>query len=128
MYRTESSENEIVKIDCADEYSGALTKSGFLFVWGKNNSGQLGIGSGIGIDYTESEKFPTLVEKVEQEIKYVDFNCGENVMMIKDETGLLYKTGWKVDYLPKVMETSKIINPKIYFCGNKYFCMIDGKD
>ena len=48
MYMKENPENEIVKIDCADEYTGALTKGGELYVWGKNNQGQLGIGAGIG--------------------------------------------------------------------------------
>lgn len=49
MYMKEDPDNEIVKIDCADEYTGALTKGGDLYVWGKNNQGQLGIGAGIGI-------------------------------------------------------------------------------
>ena len=48
MYMKEDPDNEIVKIDCADEYTGALTKGGDLYVWGKNNQGQLGIGAGIG--------------------------------------------------------------------------------
>jgi len=30
-------------------------KDGTLFVWGKNDKGQLGVGSGIGIDMVESE-------------------------------------------------------------------------
>jgi alpha-tubulin suppressor-like RCC1 family protein len=51
MYIKEDPNNEIVKIDCADEYTGALTKGGDLYVWGKNNQGQLGIGAGIGITY-----------------------------------------------------------------------------
>jgi alpha-tubulin suppressor-like RCC1 family protein len=53
MYQQENKENAIVKIDCADEYTGALTQGGNLYVWGKNNQGQLGIGAGIGIDYTK---------------------------------------------------------------------------
>lgn len=48
MYIKEDPENSIVKIDCADEYTGALTKGGEIYVWGKNNQGQLGIGAGIG--------------------------------------------------------------------------------
>ena len=49
MFKNESEENEIAKIDCADEYTAVLTKGGEIYVWGKNNQGQLGIGSGIGM-------------------------------------------------------------------------------
>lgn len=83
MYMKEDPDNEIIKIDCADEYTGALTKGGDLYVWGKNNQGQLGIGSGIGVDFIESEKFPTLVVKPKG-VKYIDLSCGENCMMMLD--------------------------------------------
>jgi alpha-tubulin suppressor-like RCC1 family protein len=33
-------------------------KDGSLFVWGKNDRGQLGTGTGIGIDMVESESVP----------------------------------------------------------------------
>jgi alpha-tubulin suppressor-like RCC1 family protein len=124
MYLQENPENKVVKVDCADEYSGALTQAGNLYVWGKNNQGQLGIGAGIGIDYTESEKFPTPVVKP-KEIKYVDFSCGENCMMMRDDQNLLHKTGWRIDYLPSVFQISKTVNAKLFFCGNSYYCMVD---
>ncbi len=127
MYQNESPENLIIKIDCADEYTGGLTKGGNLYVWGKNNQGQLGIGAGIGIDYTESEKFPTLVVKP-KEIKYTDFSCGENCMMMLDDSNLLHKTGWRMDYLPSIINLTQTLKPKMFFCGNSYYCMIDGEN
>jgi alpha-tubulin suppressor-like RCC1 family protein len=123
MYIQENPENEVIKVDCADEYTGALTKSGSLYVWGKNNQGQLGIGAGIGIDYTESEKFPTLVLKP-KEIKYIDFACGENTMMMQDDSHLLHKTGWRIDYVPSILQISKNVQSKAFFCGNSYYCMV----
>lgn len=58
--RKEDPENkQIEKIDSADEYTGVLMKDGSLFVWGKNDRGQLGTGTGIGIDMVESENIPT---------------------------------------------------------------------
>jgi alpha-tubulin suppressor-like RCC1 family protein len=127
MFISENPDNEIIRIDCADEYTGALTKSGDLYVWGKNNQGQLGIGTGIGIDVTESEKTPTLVTKPVEDFKVVDFSCGENGMMLKTDKGLLYKTGWRIDYIPTLFEITKSIKPKMFFCGNSYYCMIGGK-
>jgi alpha-tubulin suppressor-like RCC1 family protein len=52
----------IVKIDAADDFSTILTGAGDLYAWGKNDRGQMGVGSGFGIDMVESEGQPTLVK------------------------------------------------------------------
>jgi alpha-tubulin suppressor-like RCC1 family protein len=49
---------QIVKVSSADEYTGVVMKDGSCWVWGKNDRGQLGVGSGIGIDMIESESQP----------------------------------------------------------------------
>ena len=48
----------IQKIDCADEFTGALMNDGTFYVWGKNDRGQMGVGAGVGIDMIESENTP----------------------------------------------------------------------
>ena len=63
MFIKEDPENAIVKIDCADEYTGALTKKGEIYVWGKNNQGQLGIGAGIGKFLYKSKESISLNQK-----------------------------------------------------------------
>lgn len=50
---------EIAKCDAADEYTGLLMRDGSFWVWGKNDRGQMGTGTGIGIDMVESENVPT---------------------------------------------------------------------
>ena len=35
---------------------------GQIFVWGKNDRGQLGIGNSIGVDLVESESSPTPID------------------------------------------------------------------
>ena len=42
----------------SDDYTGAILKDGTLHMWGKNDRGQMGVGSGIGIDMIESENNP----------------------------------------------------------------------
>jgi alpha-tubulin suppressor-like RCC1 family protein len=124
MYKTENPKHSVVKIDCADEYTAALTEDGNVYVWGKNNQGQLGMGSGIGVDFYESEKFPVLNQKPKDTI-FTDFSCGENTMMMSDTKGILYKTGWRLDYVPNIISMSQHIKHKMFFCGNSYYCMID---
>ena len=51
--------NKIVKMDSADEYTVIMLKDGSLYAWGKNDRGQMGTGSGIGIDMVECENVPT---------------------------------------------------------------------
>lgn len=49
----------VVKIDAADDYTAVLMDNGEVYTFGKNDRGQLGIGSGIGIDMLESSANPT---------------------------------------------------------------------
>ncbi len=72
-----------------------------MYVWGKNDKGQLGSGSGIGIDMVESENVPLAVNLDGHKVK--DFNPGQNTMMIIDDENSVYKTGLKLDYSPKKM-------------------------
>lgn len=120
-------EERVIKIDCAGQYTAALTKSGNIYAWGINNQGQLGNGGGTGKEYKDTEKLPSLVSKSDPGIKYVDFSCGVNTMLIKDEMGYLYKTGLKINYVPGIIELSKTVKPKSFFCGRSFYCMIDCK-
>ncbi len=55
LMREADPEKVIKKVDCADEYTGTVLNDGSFYAWGKNDRGQLGVGSGIGIDMVESE-------------------------------------------------------------------------
>lgn len=105
ILREENPEKEIVKIDSADEYTACLMKDGSLYVWGKNDRGQMGTGTGIGIDMVESESIPIQVnvidEKTQQPMLVKDFHPGTNTMLIQDVNNNVYKTGLRLDYSPK---------------------------
>ena len=80
-------------------------KDGSLFVWGKNDRGQMGTGTGIGIDMVESESVPIEVKVIEEStqtaMEVKDFHPGTNTMLIQDVNNNIYKTGLKLDYSPK---------------------------
>ena len=80
------------KISAADDYTAAVMKDGQFFVWGKNDFGQMGVGSGIGIDLVESENIPKELdlaqalpenEKAEAPL-VVSCSTGMRTMMILD--------------------------------------------
>ena len=104
--RKEDPEGKVIrKIDSADEYTGALMADGSMWVWGKNDRGQMGVGSGIGIDMVESENVPREViftdEKTQAPLRIKNFHAGMNTMLFQDENGGIYKTGLKLNYTPK---------------------------
>ena len=57
--------------------------------------------------------------------RFTDFSCGENTMMMSDQSNNIYKTGWRIDYEPTLIQASKDLEVKKFFCGNSYYCMID---
>jgi alpha-tubulin suppressor-like RCC1 family protein len=124
--RKNNPDEQVIKIDSGEDYTAALTKSGNIYAWGLNNQGQLGTGGGSGKDYVEIEKCPTIVIK-NTPVKFVDFSCGENTMIIKDDKGHLHKTGLKLNYTPGLIESSVNIKAKSFFCGRSFYCMIDSK-
>ena len=112
---------EIAKVDSADEFTGVLMTDGSLYLWGKNDRGQLGVGSGIGIDMVESENVPVNI-KVDAPVK--DFHPGTNTLLIRDVEGSVYKTGLKLDYTPR-----KIVLPEEFgalagmTCGRRHYVL-----
>ncbi len=50
------------QVHAAAEYSAALMTDGNVFVWGMNDRGQMGVGSGIGVDLVESESLPKCLD------------------------------------------------------------------
>jgi alpha-tubulin suppressor-like RCC1 family protein len=134
--KEEGLEFKIKKISAADEYTGALSEDGALYVWGKNDKGQLGIGSGVGFDMIESEAFPkeldfetAFKEKPAEPIFIKDFSTGVNTMIVIDSEDRLYKTGRKIDYTPTLINVDEGMLEKNVLkkvkCGERHFVVID---
>ena len=67
-------------------------KDGTFYVWGKNDRGQMGVGSGIGIDLVESENVPKEIDfkqalpsdQQSEPVIITDFTAGMNTMLLRD--------------------------------------------
>ena len=109
---------------------------GQLLVWGKNDFGQLGIGSGIGIDLVESENIPrevdldSVMSPAEQAdpVDVINVSTGSRTMMALDKKQRLFQTGLKIDWSPKHVQLNQDrIEGKIeqLACGHNHYAFFD---
>ncbi len=93
----------ILKIDSAEDYTGALMDNGELLMFGKNDRGQLGIGEGTGMDMIESSVFPNpLIVESREFLPVKNFASGMNMQLVLGEDNKYYKVGNRLHWYPKV--------------------------
>jgi alpha-tubulin suppressor-like RCC1 family protein len=111
---------------------------GTLYVWGKNDRGQMGVGAGNGIDFVECEVTPkevdfqeALPEKDRKEpVIITDVCTGSRTMLAKDSKERVYKTGLKIDYTPKLINFNheRMEKARILACGMRYYAVVDNEN
>lgn len=101
--------NIIIKhVCCGNSFSAALSNNGEVYVWGRNDYGQLGIENSIG-DLYSHEVYPNKIKYFEMEnikIKYIA--CGDNHMIACSEGNVIYFWGARAWLEPKAIT----LNPK----------------
>lgn len=50
----------------------------------------------------------------------------DGTLFLKLDRNLLYKTGRRMDYVPSIFNVSKTVKTRFFFCGNSFYCMVDG--
>ena len=84
----------VVKIQCGGNFSALITNKGNLFVWGRNDAGQLGLGAESQGDMHSAERYPRKIPFFETErIGIKDIACGENHLVAVAENGAIYYWG-----------------------------------
>ena len=98
-------ENEkVVKIACGGSFSGFITNIGNLYVWGRNDSGQLGLGDESQGDMHSAERYPRRIPFFETERTVIkDLACGENHMVAMADNGAIYYWGDRTWLEPHVV-------------------------
>lgn len=108
------------QIAAADHYSAAVLKDGSIYTWGMNDRGQMGVGSGNGLDMVESESIPKQLDfsssfpqgATSNEPVIIDqVQCGQNTMIMRDHLNRIFKTGLKIDYSPKLVRFDSELLP-----------------
>ena len=103
--KTTLAENEkVIKIDCGGSFSALITDAGNLYVWGRNDSGQLGLGEESQGDMHSAERYPRRIPFFESERTFIrDVACGENHMVAIAQNGAIYYWGDKTWLEPHVV-------------------------
>mmetsp|Transcript_62014 Transcript_62014/g.134478 ORF Transcript_62014/g.134478 Transcript_62014/m.134478 type:complete len:435 (+) Transcript_62014:53-1357(+) len=87
-------ETEIIKVGAGNNFSAALSRSGELWVWGRNDYGQLGLGEEAMGDMYSAERYPRLVRSLPVEgHRIADFSCGEHHLVVLTTSGAIYEWG-----------------------------------
>lgn len=100
-YLRESEGLTIKKVQSRNNYTVALMSDGYIYGWGSNDEGQMGINETGGEMY-ETYFYPTKI-CIEDfgDKKIVDFEISENVLILKLSDGNIYWCGKKAAFKPE---------------------------
>jgi len=85
---------DIVKVGAGNNFTAAMSSQGELWVWGRNDYGQLGLGEEAMGDMYSAERYPRLVRSLPVEgHRVVDFDCGEYHLVALTASGAIYEWG-----------------------------------
>jgi alpha-tubulin suppressor-like RCC1 family protein len=101
---------KVVKISCGASFSAFITNLGNLYLWGRNDSGQLGLGEESQGDMHSAERYPRRIAFFETERTFIkDIACGENHLVALTQNGALYYWGdrtWLEPHLVSLPEAN----------------------
>eukprot|EP00441_Pelagodinium_beii_P036920 CAMPEP_0197634696 /NCGR_PEP_ID=MMETSP1338-20131121/10716_1 /TAXON_ID=43686 ORGANISM="Pelagodinium beii, Strain RCC1491" /NCGR_SAMPLE_ID=MMETSP1338 /ASSEMBLY_ACC=CAM_ASM_000754 /LENGTH=364 /DNA_ID=CAMNT_0043206603 /DNA_START=62 /DNA_END=1153 /DNA_ORIENTATION=+ len=100
---------KISKIGAGANFSAAMSEQGELWVWGRNDYGQLGLGEEAMGDMYSAERFPRLVRSLPAEgHQVVDFACGEHHVVALTSEGAIFEWGNRT-----WLEPHRVSKPKL---------------
>lgn len=85
---------KIIKIDSGNNFSAVMSEQGELWLWGRNDYGQLGLGDEAMGDMYSAERFPRIVRSLAADgHKIIDFACGEHHIVALTADGVIFEWG-----------------------------------
>ena len=103
----------------------ALMTNGYLYGWGSNSAGQMGIKNEIGIEMHEMVNYPHQMIREGFENNLVkNFDVSENVTVFQLENNDFWWCGRNIAYKPEKIQFHEEENAKIFAAGYKSFAII----
>lgn len=97
--------DEIVSVTTAQSHSIAVTASGKLFSWGKNDHSQLGVRSDFAMDHYAIEKTPTVIDAL-LDNSIVNAACSARHSVVISDEGRLWVWGDSKWFVPTELSDS----------------------
>jgi len=94
----------ILSVSAGAQWSAARTDTGLLYVWGRNDQGQLGLGEESMGDLYSSERYPRIVGILAQEnLKMAQHECGDTHIAALAQNGAMYSWGSRTWLEPRAL-------------------------
>lgn len=119
-------ESDICQIECGKDFTLALTKDdGIIYVWGKNEKGQCGTGSGLSVEMYAMEPMPVPIEGMLEGRKVVKVAAGHTHAAALTDKGELFTWGKGVQHQPEQIPALSNTNLVDVVCGKGYTIVLD---
>lgn len=117
-------------ISASSTFTGTLTDTGILLMWGRNDAGQLAQTEGL-LEFNNMEAVPCLVEFFQEEgVTVTDVSCGERHTVVVTDEGYVYEFGNNQWMQPNLIQGDDgfMLENSLVGCGagNRYSAAIDG--
>lgn len=118
-------DEKVIQIATGQYHAVAITENGKVFVWGRNDHGQLGLKSDFSMDYFAIEPFPRMLEEISDR-KAIRVVTSDRQSMILTEDDSIMIWGENVWYSPSDI-TSLFLGRRIIdiAAGNKFSLALD---
>lgn len=128
MVVTELMDHTITQVAAGHSHTLALSSSGKVFSWGKNDKGQ--VGENDAFDVNSMEPYPLQIDMAvdgkETSDKPVFVSAGHKRSAVVTSEGNCYVWGWDLNHIPTIVDRSLLGNMRIKkaFCGGeKHRCL-----
>jgi len=119
--------NMIIKIAAGPNFSAAITSKNSLYMWGRDDGGQLGVGPSWSMDVTKMESSPRHVQLEQQRI--VDVALGTRNTVLLTDAGSVYQSGLKKYIQPTLLSSvhGDLVRYRMVAAGagNGYTALVD---
>ena len=112
-----------VQVSCGQDFCMVLSDSGEVYVWGRNDQSQLGLGGGLSMDVYAMENFPRVVEGLQGE-HIVHVAAGTAHAVAVSDKGEVYHWGYRAWLEPHKMTSLKEKRIVSAACGSNFSCVL----